>query len=176
MNKSYNALPPQKRKAAGRKSRFLSLLIILLTSLSVQVFAQDVRITGTVIGEADKFPIIGANVLVKGTTIGTITDVDGKFSLDVPQNATLVVSYIGCQTQEIKVTGAKTLNIAMKDDAIGLEDVVVIGYGSQKKSDLTGGIVAVGEEKLQMVTTNNLLDKLAGQVAGLNITDRKSVV
>ena len=119
MNKSYNALPPQKRKAAGRKNRFLSLLIILLTSLSVQVFAQDVRITGTVIGEADKFPIIGANVLVKGTTIGTITDVDGKFSLDVPQNATLVVSYIGCQTQEIKVTGAKTLNIAMKDDAIG---------------------------------------------------------
>ncbi len=174
MNKSYNALPPQKRKAAGRKSRFLSLLIILLTSLSVQVFAQDVRITGTVIGEADKFPIIGANVLVKGTTIGTITDVDGKFSLDVPQNATLVVSYIGCQTQEIKVTGAKTLNIAMKDDAIGLEDVVVIGYGSQKKSDLTGGIVAVGEEKLQMVTTNNLLDKLAGQVAGLNITTSKA--
>lgn len=174
MNKSYNALPPQKRKAAGRKNRFLSLLIILLTSLSVQVFAQDVRITGTVIGEADKFPIIGANVLVKGTTIGTITDVDGKFSLDVPQNATLVVSYIGCQTQEIKVTGAKTLNIAMKDDAIGLEDVVVIGYGSQKKSDLTGGIVAVGEEKLQMVTTNNLLDKLAGQVAGLNITTSKA--
>ena len=174
MNKSYNALPPQKRKAAGRKNRFLSLLIILLTSLSVQVFAQDVRITGTVIGETDKFPIIGANVLVKGTTIGTITDVDGKFSLDVPQNATLVVSYIGCQTQEIKVTGAKTLNITMKDDAIGLEDVVVIGYGSQKKSDLTGGIVAVGEEKLQMVTTNNLLDKLAGQVAGLNITTSKA--
>ena len=173
MNRQLRGNLPPNEKANG-KSRFLSLLLFFMAFISVQVYAQNVKVSGTVIADADKFPIIGANVLVKGTTIGTITDVDGKFSLDVPQNATLVVSYIGCQTQEIKVTGAKTLNIAMKDDAIGLEDVVVIGYGSQKKSDLTGGIVAVGEEKLQMVTTNNLLDKLAGQVAGLNITTSKA--
>ena len=93
MRRFFNALPLLTGEAAKRKSRFLSLLFILLTSLSVQVFAQDVKISGTVIGEADKFPIIGANVLVKGTTMGTITDVDGKFFLDVPQNSTLVISY-----------------------------------------------------------------------------------
>lgn len=161
-------LPPYKK--ANGKNRLLSLLLFFMAFISVQVYAQDVRITGTVIAEADKFPIIGANILVKGSTNGTITDVDGNFSLDVPQNATIVISYIGCETQEIKITGAKTLNIVLKDNAIGLDDVVVIGYGSQRKSDLTGGIVAVGEDKLQMVSTNNLMDKLAGQVPGLNVT------
>ena len=165
-------LPPSEK--ANGKNRFLSLLLLFMAFISVQVYAQDVKISGTVIAEADKFPIIGANIVVKGTTIGTVTDIDGNFSLDVPQNSTIAVSYIGCETQEIKITGAKTLNIVLKDNAIGLDDVVVIGYGSQRKSDLTGGIVAVGEEKLQMVTTNNLMDKLAGQVPGLNITNSKA--
>ncbi len=165
-------LPPNEK--ANGKNRFLPLLLLFMAFISVQVYAQDVKVSGTVIAEADKFPIIGANIVVKGTTIGTVTDIDGNFSLDVPQNSTIAISYIGCETQEIKITGAKTLNIVLKDNAIGLDDVVVIGYGSQRKSDLTGGIVAVGEEKLQMVTTNNLLDKLAGQVPGLNITTSKA--
>ena len=161
-------MPPEKTTC--RKKRFLSLLFFLMTFISVQMYAQDVNVTGTVIAEADKFPIIGANVLVKGTTVGTVTDIDGKFSLEVPVNSTLVISYIGCATQEIKITKAENLNIVMKDNAIGLEDVVVVGYGSQRKSDLTGGIIAVNEEKIQMVTTNNLMDRLAGQIPGLNVT------
>lgn len=162
-------LPP-KEKAKG-KNRFHSLFVIFMALVSsIQVYAQDVKVSGTVIAEADKFPIIGANIIVKGTTIGTVTDVDGNFSLDVPVNSTIVISYIGCETQEIKVTGPNALNISLKDNAIGLEDVVVIGYGSQRKSDLTGGIVAVGEDKLQMVSTNNLMDKLAGQIPGMNVT------
>ncbi len=161
-------MPPEK--TISGKKRFLSLLCFLMTFISVQMYAQDVNVTGTVIAEADKFPIIGANVLVKGTTVGTVTDIDGRFSLEVPVNSTLVISYIGCVTQEIKITKAETLNIVMKDNAIGLEDVVVVGYGSQRKSDLTGGIIAVNEEKIQMVTTNNLMDRLAGQIPGLNIT------
>lgn len=165
-------LPPNEK--ANGKNKLLSLLIILMTFISVQVYAQDTKISGNVIAEADKYPIIGANILIKGTTVGTTTDVDGNFTLDVPKSATLVISYIGCETQEIKITGSKKLNIILKDNAIGLEDVVVIGYGSQRKSDLTGGIVAVGEDKLKMVSTNNLMDKLAGQVPGLNVTAGKA--
>lgn len=161
-------------RAVNRKNRILSLLMIFMAFISLQVYAQDVKVSGNIFAVADKLPIIGANILVEGTTIGTVSDVDGNFSLNVPKNSTIIVSYIGCETQKIKVTGAKTLNIGLKDDAIGLEDVVVIGYGSQKKSDLTGGIVAVGNDKLQMVSTNNLMDKLAGQVPGLNITMEKA--
>ena len=174
MNRQLHGDLPPTQKANG-KNRFLSLLLILMALISVNVYAQDQKVTGTVIADADKLPIIGANILVKGTTTGTITDVDGNFSLEAPKNATLVISYIGCETQEIKVSGStKALNIVLKDNAIGLEDVVVIGYGSQRKSDLTGGIVAVGEDKLKMVSTNNLMDKLAGQVPGLNVTTSKA--
>ena len=131
---------------------------------------QDNRsISGVV---SDEFgPIVGANVIVKGTTNGGITDLDGKFTINnVPNNATIQVSFIGYLTQEIKITNQTNLNIVLQEDAIGMEEVVVIGYGSQRKSDLTGGITAVGSDKLQMVSTNNLLDKLSGQVSGLNIT------
>lgn len=154
-----------------RKKRIvLFFLTVFSTLFTVSAAAQDVRITGNVIMSSDKEPIIGANIVVQGTTNGTTTDFDGNFSLTVPANSTIVVSYIGCQSQQIKVTGAKHYAIVLESAAVSLDDIVVIGYGSQRKSDLTGGVVAVGAEKLQRVTTNNLLDKLSGQVAGLNIT------
>lgn len=165
-------LPPFK-KAAKRKNRILSMLIFFMTFISVQVYAQNVKITGTVISGADNYPVIGANILVKGAIIGTITDVDGNFSFEAPSGSILLVSYIGYQSQEIKA-GNTFMKIILQEDSKKLEEVVVIGYGSQKKSDMTGGIVAVGNEKLQMVSTNNLMDKLAGQVPGLNITMEKA--
>lgn len=165
-------LPPFK-KAAKRKNRILSMLIFFMTFISVQVYAQNVKITGTVISGADNYPVIGANILVKGAIIGTITDVDGNFSFEAPSGSILLVSYIGYQSQEIKA-GNTPMKIILQEDSKKLEEVVVIGYGSQKKSDMTGGIVAVGNEKLQMVSTNNLMDKLAGQVPGLNITMEKA--
>lgn len=166
-------LPPCK-KAAERKNRILSLLFFFMAFISVQVYAQDIKISGTVISGSDNYPIIGANILVKGTTIGTITDVDGNFSFEAPKGSTLIVSYIGYQSQEMQVSGNAPLKIILSEDTEKLDEVVVIGYGSQKKSDMTGGIVAVGNEKLQMVSTNNLMDKLAGQVPGLNITMEKA--
>ena len=166
-------LPPYP-KAAERKNRILSLLFFFMAFISVQVYAQDIKVSGTVISGADNYPIIGANILVKGTTIGTITDVDGNFSFEAPKGSTLVISYIGYQAQEIKVSGNTPIKVVLSEDSEKLDEVVVIGYGSQKKSDMTGGIVAVGNEKLQMVTTNNLMDKLAGQVPGLNITMEKA--
>ena len=166
-------LPPCK-KAAERKNRILSLLFFFMAFISVQVYAQNIKISGTVISGSDNYPIIGANILVKGTTIGTITDVDGNFSFEAPKGSTLIVSYIGYKSQELQVSGNAPLKIILSEDTEKLDEVVVIGYGSQKKSDMTGGIVAVGNEKLQMVSTNNLMDKLAGQVPGLNITMEKA--
>lgn len=174
MSRQLDGNLPPYNKAAERKNRILSLLFFFMAFISVQVYAQNIKVSGTVISGADNYPIIGANILVKGTTIGTITDVDGNFSFEVPQGSTLVVSYIGYQAQEIKVSGNAPIKVVLSEDSEKLDEVVVIGYGSQKKSDMTGGIVAVGNEKLQMVTTNNLMDKLAGQVPGLNITMEKA--
>lgn len=174
MSRLYPALFPQKGTVAKRKNRLLSLLFFLMAFISVQGYAQDINISGTVISGADNYPIIGANILVKGTTIGTITDVDGNFAFAAPKSCTLVISYIGYQQQEIKVSGTAPIKVVLLEDSEKLDEVVVIGYGSQKKSDMTGGIVAVGNEKLQMVSTNNLMDKLAGQVPGLNITMEKA--
>lgn len=93
----------------------------------------DIRFTGTVIDEAG-IPVIGANILVKGTTNGTITDMDGRFTLiNVPENAILVVSYIGYLDREIPVAGKSTLEIRLKEDTQKLDEVVVVGYGVQKK-------------------------------------------
>lgn len=174
MSRQLDGNLPPYNKAAERKNRILSLLFFFMAFIPVQVYAQDIKVSGTVISGADNYPIIGANILVKGTTIGTITDVDGNFSFEVPQGSTLVISYIGYQAQEIKVSGNAPIKVVLSEDSEKLDEVVVIGYGSQKKSDMTGGIVAVGNEKLQMVTTNNLMDKLAGQVPGLNITMEKA--
>lgn len=152
-----------------RKRQLLLGLFLLLSLMSFTVDAQ-VRISGLVTSASDNESIIGANVFVEGTTVGTITDIDGKYELEVPQSATISVSYIGFITKTFKIGTETVYNIVLHEDAIGMEEVVVIGYGSQRKSDLTGGIVAVDAGKLEMVSTNNLIDKLAGQVPGLSIT------
>lgn len=147
-----------------------------ITNTQIAVFNKkatslgaNIKVHGKVVDETGE-GIIGANLIVEGTTIKAITDFEGNFELEAPQNSNLLVSYIGYKQQNIKVKNGSPLSIKMETDAIGLQDVVVVGYGSQRKSDLTGGIVSVNSEKLQMVTTNNLLDKLAGQVPGLKIT------
>ena len=128
---------------------------------------KNITIQGTVVDEKGE-PIIGANVLVDGTTIGVITNLDGNYTLEAPANSNLKISYIGYTTQVIK--SGSTPIVKLVEDSKTLSEVVVVGYGSQRKSDLTGGIVAVGEEKLNMVSSNNLMDKLAGQIPGLNIS------
>lgn len=174
MNKiQWGNLPPNQ-KADKRKGSFLSIIMGIMLFISSGVFAQNTRITGNVFQAKDKEPIIGANVVVEGTSIGTVTDMDGNFALEVPANSVLMISYIGCETQKIKTGSNKQFSIGLTDNAIGLEDVVVVGYGSQRKSDLTGGIVALGSDKLRMVSTNNLMDKLSGQVAGLNVSTTNS--
>lgn len=114
--------------------------------------------------------LIGASVKVKDSNTGTITDFSGLFNLNVPDNAVLVISYIGYNPREVAVRNQKNLNIVLSDNMKALDEIVVIGYGTQKKSDLTGGIFSIGKDKLEMVASNNLMDRLAGQIPGFSVT------
>lgn len=127
------------------------------------------KITGTVL-DATGMPVIGANVMVKGTTNGTITDMDGKFSLEVDNNATLVISYIGFANQEIKVGNQTSLSIAMKEDVEALDELVVVGFGTQKKVNLTGAVSTVSSEVFEDRPVQNVAMMLQGEMPGLNIT------
>jgi len=126
-------------------------------------------VTGLVTGAEDGLPLIGASVFVKGTTSGTVTDVDGKFSIEAEKDAVLVFSYTGYSTQEIPVNGIAVVNVVMNNDAALLDEVVVVGYGKQKKSHLTGSISKVTNEKLDQIPMSRVDDALVGQVAGVNI-------
>lgn len=113
-------------------------------------------------------PVIGASIKEKGSKNGAITDINGYFSFDVDPESTLLVTYIGYKPQEVRASNNIDLQLTTENET--LNEIVVVGYGTQKKSDLTGGIVQINSDKLDEVTTNNLLDKLIGQVPGLNIT------
>ena len=134
-----------------------------------EVNQQSKKITGTVV-DATGMPVIGANVMVKGTTNGTITDMDGKFSLEVEDGAVLQVSYIGFANQEIKVGNQTSLSIAMKEDAEALDELVVVGFGTQKKVNLTGSVGTVESEVLESRPVQNAVQALQGTVPGLQIT------
>ena len=131
---------------------------------------QDVRqISGTVV-DAAGIPVIGANVMVKGTTNGTITDLDGNFTLEVTKDAILHVSYIGYINQEIAVGNQTVLNIVLQKDTQKLDEVVVIGYGTMKKSDITGAISSVSEEKISRQPVANVSSALQGLATGVSVT------
>lgn len=130
------------------------------------------RITGIVL-DATGMPVIGANVMEKGTTNGTITDMDGKFSLNVEKGATLVVSYIGFAKQEIKIGNQTNLSITMKEDSEALDEVIVVGYGTQKKVNLTGSIGTIKtDETLKARPVTNVQELLAGSVPGMSVSKR----
>ncbi|MDR2859607.1 MAG: TonB-dependent receptor [Mediterranea sp.] len=131
--------------------------------------AQQTTVTGTVTDGGDSSPLIGANVLVKGTSVGTITDIGGRYSVNVPAGSkALVISCIGYKSQEITLTTSqKVLNVVMKEDSELLDEVVVVGYGTMKKSDLSGASVSVGEEKIKGSVITNLDQALQGRAAGV---------
>lgn len=131
---------------------------------------EDSRIIKGIILDATGIPVIGANVMVKGTTNGTITDMDGKFSLEVDKNAILVVSYIGYANQEIKVGNQTNLSIALKEDAEALDELVVVGYGTQKKVNLTGAVSSVTSEKLENRPIGNISEGIQGTMPGVTVT------
>ena len=144
--------------------RFFYILAVAL----LPVLAQAKVVTGQVTDQNGE-PIIGANVVVKGTTAGTITDLDGNYSLDVPENATLVFSYLGMATQEIPVTG-NTVSVVLKEDNQVLEEVVVTGYGTTKKRDLVTSVSSVNADQLKDVPVASAAEALQGKMAGVSVT------
>ena len=145
--------------------RFLSITVALFAcTLSIRAQVSGVIVDNT--GE----PLIGVNVMVKGTSTGTITDFDGNFTIDIAPPATIVVSYMGYDTQELTVNSTSPVNITLKESTELLEEVVVIGYGVQKKSDLTGSIAQVSDKDLQKQPSPSLGAALEGRAAGLQVT------
>ena len=144
-------------------------LVLLSFFLGVQcMVAQQMKVAGVVINEDDGSPIIGASVAVKGTTTGTITDLDGKFELDVQKNARLIISFVGLKSQEL--IAQPHMKIALAADAQELDDVIVVAYGTAKKSSFTGSAASVGAKDLDIRPVNNAVQALEGAAPGLQVT------
>ena len=143
------------------------ILFLFFVVFAATAYSQDVTITGTVT-DANSEPLVGVNVLVKGTTTGAITDIDGNFSVSGKKGSTLVFSYIGMLTQEVVYKGT-ALRVVMKDDSKALEEVVVIGYQTVKKSDLTGAVAVVDTKEMKKSAAGTLASQMQGLATGVNV-------
>ena len=146
-----------------------NFLMILLFLASTTVFAQRITITGTVTDDGGS-PLVGTTVLIKGTTMGAITDANGKYSIDVDnRNVTLVFSFIGFITQEVAAQNQAVVDVILKAEITGLDEVIVVGYGTQKKSDITGTVSSLNKERLEMAPNLNVTQAIMGAVPGVLI-------
>ena len=143
------------------------LMLVIGCFLSIDAFAQQITVKGLVKDTAGE-PIIGANVVIKGTTNGTITDFDGNFQLNANKGDIIVISFIGYQPQEARA--AASMNIILKDDTELLDEVVVIGYGSVKKDDLSGSVVAIKAEEMNKGAVTSPQELIMGKVPGLSVS------
>lgn len=151
-----------------RNTLFKSLLVLIVgLLLSVDASAQQIVVKG-LIKDTTGEPVIGANVVVKGTTNGTITDLDGVFQLQANKGELLTVSFIGYKSQEVPATAS--VNVILKDDTELLDEVVVIGYGSVKKSDLSGSVVAIKAEEMNKGAVTSPQELIMGKVPGLSVS------
>lgn len=148
------------------KRGYIALLALLV---SIVTFAQGVTVKGTVLDENQE-PLIGATVQVKGESTGAAADLDGNFTLKAKKNATLVVSYIGYLTQEVRLQGKTQVTIQLTPDSKTLDEVVVVGYGTMKKSDLTGSVASVASKDIEGFQASSVAGALGGQIAGVQIT------
>lgn len=146
----------------------LSLSLALLLMLTSVALAQEAVVTGTVVDETGA-GMPGVNVLVKGTPQGTVTNAQGGYSISAPSNATLVFTFVGYKTSEVPVGDRTTIDITLAEDLTSLDEVVVIGYGTQKRSDLTGAVGSVSADKLQERPATSLNQALSGKIAGVQV-------
>lgn len=149
---------------------FKVLIVVFALILNFNVYAQTTMVEGLVV-DGNKEPVIGASVMVKGMQIGTATDFDGRFSVKVPEsNSILVISYVGCETREIAANSPELQSgVVLRESAQNLDEVVVIGYGSVKKSDATGSLVAIKPDDFNKGNRVTAQDALVGKVAGVNV-------
>ena len=150
------------------------LVVLLLfgigTGLSVYGQAgKQMKVSGTIVDENNE-PLIGVTLIVKGASAGTVTNLDGNYTIQAPENGTLVVSYIGYENQEIKVNKRSKIDVKMKPSAVALDEVVVTGYGSIRRSDITGSVASVSAESISKVAATSVTDALMGKMPGVQIT------
>lgn len=162
------------KQMENRKSKWFFpgklAMLVLMFVLGVGAYAQTKSVKGTVVDDMGE-PIIGANVLISGTTQGTVTDLDGNYTLNnVPEDAVLRASFIGYENQELAVAGRSVVDFTLKSESTELDDVVVVGYGTMKKTDLTGSVASVSTEKLNAKGATSVMENLQGSVPGVSIT------
>lgn len=161
----------EKRKSLRMKiSRVGVLVLSLFLMVTSGAFAQTVTVKGKVTDAETNEPIPGANVVVKGTTNGTITDFDGAYELNAPSNATLQISFIGYEVQEVPLNGRSAADVSLSQSTQQLDEVVAIGYGTVRKKDLTGSVASVSGEQLAKVPVANTAEALSGRLAGVQVT------
>ncbi|HEY9045952.1 MAG TPA: TonB-dependent receptor [Ohtaekwangia sp.] len=156
-------------KALLNRKAWLSPLLALLLLIPVVVQAQNQTITGVVMAD-DNSPLPGVSVLVKGTTVGTVTDADGKFSISASPSSTLVFTFIGMKTLEVAVNNQSTVDVVMQGDISQLDEVVVVGYGTQKKSDVTGSVSSVTARDIKAIPITSMAQALQGRAAGVQVS------
>ena len=156
-----------------RRYRGIVLAMVFMLMPFV-MFAQDIiTVTGTVTDDTDQ-PVIGASVMIKGSTTGVPTDLDGKYSIDVPSNSVLEFSSVGLKTEEVAVGGRSVIDVLMETDNTFLESVVVVGYGTQKKGSITGSVSGVGSDDIIRTKSENPQNMLTGRVAGLRVWQKSA--
>ncbi|MBN1415962.1 MAG: TonB-dependent receptor [Bacteroidales bacterium] len=147
----------------------IRIFTLLLLFLPTALFGQG-KITGTVTDASDGSPLPGANVVIKGTSVGAVTDMNGTFTLEAPADAVLVISFVGFLSETIEVAGQTNINVTLTPDLARLDEVVVIGYGTMKKSDLTGAVSSIKEEDIKSIKSSNAVEALQGKIAGVDMT------
>lgn len=157
-----------------RRRLNLSLSLLLLFFCSASLMAQERAISG-VIKDTRGESVIGVNIVEKGTSNGTVTDIDGNFKLNVRNNAMLQISYIGYLTQEINTTGRTTFDIVLEEDTQALDEIVVVGYGTARKIDLSGSVANVGGEQLSAIRSTSVSQALQGSMPGVQVTRSNSM-
>ncbi len=173
-NRCKSLVIPLWRKRCGNATKVFRGVLILLLLLGTSLFstanmasAQQGTITGIVLDQAGQ-PVTGATVLVKGTTNGTTTGIDGKYTLNnVPSDATITFSFVGYTPQEFSAAGRSAINVTLVESAIGLDEIVVVGYGTQAKKTLTGAVSSVQADQLTETKTSTAAAALVGKVAGI---------
>lgn len=174
----HNLLLSLHRSRCRVSMSFKTIIMVLATGIMFWSIPQNglanlqgesITVSG-IITDNQGEPVPGTSVLVKNTSNGTVSDMDGRYTLSgVPSGGTLLVSFIGMRTQEISVNGQRNINITMEEEEIGLDEVVVVGYGVQRKSDITGAISSVNEEQMMKIPTTDIGQMLVGRVAGLEV-------
>lgn len=146
------------------------ILVVLLVAFASPLWAQSRTVTGIVTSEDDGTSLPGVSVVEKGTNNGTVTDADGKFSINIADNATLIFSFVGFNSQEVAVAGQSVINVVLQTNVTSLDEIVVVGYGEQEKKDVTGSVVAITSKDFNRGVLTSPQDLMVGKIAGVSIT------